>query len=119
MRKRRERARQTAAADAFAPSGGEEGADIACLERQELVHIRQAVMLIGEEADELADVAAIGLDRLGGKVPLDAEIIEPGLDRLGDVRRRHELLSFDLAAHAYDPPMKPVQLTCKQLLYEG
>ena len=77
--------RQAAAADAFAPPRGKKGAHVARLERQELLHVRQAVEMAGEEGEELGDVAFIGLGRVGRELALDAEIGEPVPDRLADV----------------------------------
>ena len=59
--KRRERAREAPAADPFAPPRGEEGAHVARLEREKLLHVRQAVEMRREEGEELPEIPLIGL----------------------------------------------------------
>ncbi len=68
---------------------GEEGAHVARLEREELLHVGQAIEMRSEEGEELAEIPLIGLRGLGGELALGADIGEPILDRLAHVRRSH------------------------------
>ena len=58
MRSALKRARKTPAADALAAPRGQKGAHVARLERQQLLHVGQAIEVAGEEGEELGDVAA-------------------------------------------------------------
>ena len=89
MRSALKRARQAPAADAFAAPRGEKGAHVARLEREQLLHVRQAIEVAGEEGEELGDVSGVGFRGVGRELALDGEISEPILDRLADVRRPH------------------------------
>ena len=103
MRSALKRARKAPAADALAPPRRKKGAHVARLERQQLLHVGQAVEMAGEEGEELGDVALIGLRRIGRELALDGEISEPVLDRLADVARPHITRRFGFLRQACDP----------------
>ena len=103
---RRERARQAAAADTLRPARGEEGAHVARGERVEMGERRQAVQLRGEEGEELAEVAAIGLGGIDGELALDREISMPRLDRALEIGRGDDHgfgFSFGISGQAAIP----------------
>ncbi len=76
-----------------------------------------------EEGEELAEVAPIGLDRMGGELALGHEIDEPGVDRAVDIGRGAERfrfrLDFDFAADFDLAAIRPSTLPPSRLLWVG
>ena len=66
---------------------GHEGADIGGGKRAHVGERRRVAEMAGEEAQELVDVARIGLDRLVGQPPLAGKMPPPALDGLGEAGR--------------------------------
>ena len=75
-----ERAHQRSAADVFGAPRREERANIGGRQRGELPQRRRAAEMLGEKAQELQDVAAVGFDRFCRQPPFGGKMPQPGLD---------------------------------------
>ncbi len=63
----------------------QEGADVLGLQGGEVVEGRRIAEMTGEEDAELADVALVGIERVGGEPPLARQVGEPAADAAGKV----------------------------------
>ena len=115
---RRQRARQTPAADLVVSARREEPAHVPRTKPKQLRHIRQAIEMSGKESEELGDVACIGFGGICRELPLGRKIVEPRLDRLAHIRRAHHLRRFGLLCHASgSPDSGHVPSSASELLY--
>ena len=59
----------------------EPGAQVADAEPGQRSQVGRSALVLRQEAQEVAEVAPIGGDGVGGQPPLLGEVVEPGLDR--------------------------------------
>src|SRR5207247_9562633 len=83
----RERTHQRSAAGAGGAAGRHEGAHVGGRELCEFRKRRRAAEMFGEEGEELAHVALVGLDGLARHAALGAEMRKPAHDLGRDVAR--------------------------------
>ena len=83
-----ERAHQRAAADVFGAPRRHEGAHVGRHKRGELLERRRAAKVVGEEGEELQNVAPVGFESLRRHAAFGAEITEPAFDLGGDLGRQ-------------------------------
>jgi hypothetical protein len=78
-------ASRRAGADPLGASAGEEGAQVAGLQSAEVGDRRRVAEVLGEEAQELRDVAVVGLDGLRRGSALGGERTAPAAEGVGEI----------------------------------